>query len=61
MYQMIRLSGKTHRFNTRILEIQRAYVKAKSKQDMCSEGDIVRAALDEYIKKHPLKKKHGNK
>ncbi len=51
------LTPKTFRFNTRIFEPQRVYVKAKSKQDKCSEGDIARAALDEYIKNHPLKPK----
>lgn len=48
---------KTHRFNTRIYEYQREFIKTKVKlsKGTLSEGDVLRAALDVYIKKE-LKK-----
>lgn len=48
---------KMVRVNTRIRPDQDEYIKAKSKQDNCYEGDVTRAMLDDYIKRNPLKKK----
>lgn len=49
---------KTHRFNTRIFEYQRDFIKNEVKQSKgsLSEGDVLRTALDEYIKKRNKKK-----
>lgn len=47
---------KMVRVNTRIRPDQDAYIKAKSKQDKCFEGDVTRAMLDDYIKRNPLAK-----
>lgn len=49
--------GKMVRINTRIRQDQDEYIKAKSKQDSCFEGDVTRAMLDDYITRNPLKKK----
>jgi len=49
---------KTHRFNTRIFEYQRDFIKneVKLSKGAISEGDVLRTALDEYIKKRTKKK-----
>lgn len=47
---------KMVRVNTRIRQDQDEYIKAKSKQDNCFEGDVTRAMLDDYIKRNPLTK-----
>lgn len=45
------------RINTRIRKDQDEYIKAKSKQDKCYEGDVTRMMLDDFISRNPLKKK----
>lgn len=49
--------GKTFRFNTRIFDYQRDFIKSEVKKSKgkVSEGDVLRTALDEYITKRKKK------
>jgi hypothetical protein len=40
------------RLNTRIRPAQKEYIKKVAERDNLTEGEVFRAMIDEYIKKH---------